>query len=144
MAVTIGANQAKELLERELEGAENLLRDPSAIDDLLSKLESFLKDVPVAGESLARVPLMISMIKAYITRSYTEVSPKVIAALVGAAVYMVKKRDLIPDDMPVIGVADDIAVLLLALKLSEPELTAYDLWRKGAGAGIHAEEPEQI
>ncbi len=131
MAVKIGMNQAKELLERELDGAEELLKNPPEVDELLSKLESFLRDIPVAGETLSEVPLMISMIKAYITRSYTAVSPKVIASLVGAAVYMVKKTDLIPDDMPLIGIADDIAVMLLALKISGPELKAYAEWRDG-------------
>ena len=145
MAVKIGMNQAKELLERELDGAEELLKNPPKVDELLSKLESFLKDIPVAGETLSEVPLMISMIKAYITRSYTAVSPKVIASLVGAAVYMVKKTDLIPDDMPLIGVADDIAVMLLALKISGPELKAYAEWRdgsKGAAEDVSAFDTE--
>jgi len=36
---------------------------------------------------------------------------------------------LINDRIPVIGIADDLAVLGLALKLSEPELKAFSAWR---------------
>ena len=74
---------------------------------------------------------MISMVKAWIKKEYTEVSPKVIACLVGAMIYLIKKKDLIRDTIPVIGIADDLAVLGLALKLSEPELKAYAEWRDG-------------
>ena len=37
----------------------------------------------------------------------------------------------IPDGIPVIGIADDLAVLGLALKLSEKELQAFSEWRAG-------------
>ena len=60
---------------------------------------------------------------------YTVVSPKVIACLVGAILYMLNKKDLIPDYIPIIGIADDLAVMGLALKLSEPELKAFAEWR---------------
>ena len=43
-----------------------------------------------------------------------------------------KKKDLIPDYIPVIGIADDVAVLGIALKLVAPEVQAYKAWRDGA------------
>ena len=52
-----------------------------------------------------------------------------IALLVGAFLYLVKKKDLIADNKPFVGYVDDIAVLALALKLSEPELNAFSTWR---------------
>ncbi len=72
---------------------------------------------------------MIAMVKGYITGQYKAVSPKVIALLVGAFLYLVKKKDLIADNKPFIGYVDDIAVMALALKLSEPELSAFSAWR---------------
>jgi uncharacterized membrane protein YkvA (DUF1232 family) len=75
------------------------------------------------------VPLMIAMVKAWITKEYTEVSPKVIACLVGAIIYLIKQKDLISDKFPVIGIEDDLGVMALALKLCEPELTAFSEWR---------------
>ena len=81
MGISIGMNQAKQLLEKGMGQAEELIREPSKIDELLLQLENYLKEVPVIGETVADLPLMVSMIKGYITKSYTQVSPKVIAAL---------------------------------------------------------------
>ena len=44
-------------------------------------------------------------------------------------IYLIKQKDLISDKIPVIGIADDLGVMALALKLCEPELTAFSEWR---------------
>jgi len=126
----INLDQAKELLNSGMSEAKKLIDDPKRIDQLLQQLEEKLKDVPTVGTVLADIPLMISMVKAYITKTYTVVSPKVIVSLLSAFVYMVKKQDLINDNIPVIGMVDDIAVIGLVLKLNEPELEAYKKWRE--------------
>lgn len=126
-------DQAQELLNKGIGEAKDLVQDPSKVDDLLVQLEEKLKAVPAIGDTLADLPLMIAMIKAWVKKEYTVVSPKVIACLVGAILYLLKKRDLIPDSIPIIGKADDIAVLGLALKLSEPELKAFAEWRASKG-----------
>ena len=121
--------QARELLDKGVEEAEEVIQNPSKVDEILLQLEAKLKEVPAIGSTLADLPLMISMVKAWIKKEYTEVSPKVIACLVGAIIYLLKKKDLISDSIPIVGIVDDIAVLGLALKLSEPELKAYAEWR---------------
>ena len=123
--------KAKSLLDSGIAEAQELIKEPSKIDDILMQLEKKLQDVPAIGQTLSDLPVMISMVKGYITKEYSDVSPKVIATLVGAFIYLVKKKDIISDDIPVIGIADDLAVLGLALKLSEPELNAYKAFREG-------------
>ena len=125
--------QTQELLDKGTQEAQEIIQNPSKVDELLLQLEEKLKEVPAIGSTLADLPLMISMVKAWIKQEYTEVSPKVIACLVGAVIYMLKKKDLINDAIPVIGIVDDLAVLGLALKLSEPELKAYAAWRDAKG-----------
>ncbi len=124
-------DKAKALLDGGISEAQELLQNPSKVDEVLSQFENKLKDVPAIGDTLADVPVMVSMVKGYITKEYTEVSPKVVATLVAAFLYLVKKKDLIPDNVPVIGIADDLAVLGLAIKLSEPELAAFKAFRDG-------------
>ena len=126
----------KKVLDEGIQEAEKIISDPDAIDNLLISLEEKMRGIPTVGTTLAQVPLMVSMVKSYITREYSEVSPKVIATLVGAFLYLVKKKDLISDAIPVIGIADDLAVLGLALKLSEPELRAYKEFRDGHSTEI--------
>ena len=125
--------KAKEALADLTGSAEDLLTDTGKLEALLQQLEQKLLAVPSAGTALAKVPLMISMIRSYITKEYTEVSPKVIATLVAAIIYLLKGKDLIPDNIPVLGYADDIAIFAAAFMLDEPELNAYAQWRTENG-----------
>ena len=121
--------QAKVWLDRAAGEAQEVISNPSKVDDLLIQLEQKLQEVPAIGETLSNLPTMIAMVKAWIKKEYTVVSPKVIACLVGAVLYLLKKNDLINDRIPVVGIADDLAVLGLALHLSDPELEAFKAWR---------------
>ena len=132
--MNINMDQAKNLLENSAAQAESILNDPSKVDEILVQLEEKLKEVPVIGDTLSDLPLMIAMVKGYVTKQYDQVSPKVIALLLGSFIYLVKKNDLISDKIPVLGIADDLAVLGLALKLSGKELNDFSAWRK-AGNG---------
>ena len=130
-----GLDKAQEVLDREIGEAEELIRNPSKVDEILMQLEDKLKAVPVIGSTLSDLPLMIAMVKAWIKKEYTVVSPKVIACLVGAVLYLVKKKDLISDSIPIVGHVDDLAVMGLALKLSEKELKAFAEWRAAQADG---------
>ena len=121
--------KAKEALAALTGQAEELIKDPGKIEALLQQFEAKIKELPVAGDALSRVPLMVSMIRSYITGEYTAVSPKVIISLVAAVIYLLKGKDLIPDNIPVVGYADDLAVFAAAFLLDEPELNAYSQWR---------------
>ena len=127
----LSIDKAKALLDTGIAEAQELIKEPSKVDDVLIQLENKLQEVPAIGDTLSDLPLMISMVKSYITKEYSEVSPKVIATLVGAFLYLVRKKDIIPDNIPVVGIADDLAVLGLALKLSGPELDAFKAFRDG-------------
>jgi uncharacterized membrane protein YkvA (DUF1232 family) len=55
--------------------------------------------------------------------------PKVRGALLVALMYLVVPIDLIPDPIPVIGVADDIAVIVFAIRYARPEIERYRAFR---------------
>ena len=86
---------------------------------------------------------MVSMVKSYITKEYTEVSPKVVASLVSAFLYLLTKKDLIRDDIPVQRYADDLAVVALAVKLNEPEIEAFKAWREANPAPAAGSAPAE-
>ncbi|RVU96803.1 DUF1232 domain-containing protein [Coriobacteriales bacterium OH1046] len=139
MTEQLDLDSAKQLIDDGLEEARSFLSDPEKIDGLLDSLKAQMAELPetVTG-ALSNVPLMASMVKSYVTKEYTEVSPKVVASLVAAFLYLVKRRDLISDNIPLLGLADDLAVVTIALKINEPELEAFKNWqaRKSAGDGI--------
>jgi len=132
----INTEKAQQLLDAGMAEAEEVIKSPSQVDEILIQVEEKLKTIPAIGSTLADLPLMIAMVKGWVTKEYTNVSPKVIACLVGSFIYLVKQKDLISDKIPIIGLADDLGVLALALKLSEPELKAFSAWRAGQGAGV--------
>ncbi len=133
MNMPFDLEKAKEALESFTGQAEQLIKDPAKVEELLRQLEEKIKEVPTVGDALSRLPLMISMIRSYIRKEYTAVSPKVIITLLCAIIYLVKGKDLIPDDIPVAGYVDDLAVFAAAFMIDEPELSAYSKWRAENG-----------
>ena len=127
-------DKAKEILANYTAQAEELLQNPAKVEELLQQLENKMKEIPNVGEYVSRLPLMISMIRGYIRKEYTAVSPKVIVSLVAAVIYLLLGKDLIPDKTPIVGYADDLAVFVAAFALSAPELDAYAQWRAENGA----------
>ena len=131
MAEQFTVDQAREVIENGIAQAQELLSDPAKIEALLQQLQEKVKEIPAgAGEALSNIPLMAQMVKSYVTKEYAEVSPKVVASLVSAFLYLVTTKDLIRDDVPLLGIADDVAVIALAMKINENELAAYKAWRE--------------
>lgn len=131
MAEQFNAEWARGIIDGGIENAQNLINEPAKIDELLQQIQEKLAGLPAsAAKAFSNVPTMAAMVKGYVTQEYTDVSPKVVVALVSAFLYLVKRKDLIPDDIPVVGYVDDIAVLGIALAISEPELNAFKEWNE--------------
>ena len=112
--------------------ASDFINNPDRLDRLLLDAEKTLRSIPTVGDTVSGLPVMIAMVKSWVKKEY-EVQPKVLATMIGALLYLVKKKDLIPDSIPLIGIAHDLAVMGLALKMSEPELKAFSQWREEQG-----------
>ena len=145
MAEQFSAEWARGIIDEGVGKAKGIIDDPEQLNGLLQDVQEKLKGLPdTITNAFNNVPLMASMVKSYVTREYTEVSPKVIISLVSAFIYLAKQKDLIPDDIPVVGLADDIAVATIAMAINEPELKAYAEWRaqkEGAPIEVAAEPP---
>ena len=141
MAEQFSAEWARGIIDGGVSKAKEYVDDPEKIQGLLDSLQEKMKGLPdTVATAFKNVPLMASMVKSYITREYTEVSPKVIISLVSAFIYLAKQKDLIPDDIPVVGLADDLAVATIAMAINEPELRAYEEWRTQKAAAPEAAE----
>ena len=121
--------KAQELLDKGVPDAQQVIQDPSRMDVVLGLLEDKLNKYPEIGKKLSDIPVMTEMLKAWKAKEYTEVSPKVIARLVSAVLYLAKENDLLWDSIPHVGLADDLAVMGLALKISKKDLKAFSEWK---------------
>lgn len=109
--------------------AEKLLADDGAVEKILRECEGLLKCIPKVGDDLKNVPVFISLIRAYITKEYTEPSRRAIIALLAGVLYCVTPIDLIPDFLGPIGMIDDAAVVAFCYTYAKPDIEAYALWR---------------
>lgn len=116
-------------IEKNKGKAEALLKDKDKMDQFLERLERKLVQVPYAGKYLADVPILISMVKAYIEKRYTDVPIGTILAIVGALIYFLSPVDLIPDVIPGVGILDDAAVIAFALKFVHDDIKDYKEWK---------------
>jgi len=132
MAEQFDVSEIQTLIEERIAEAQDILSDPTKIDELLAQLQQTIAEFPAsASEALSNIPLMASMVKGYVTGEYTKVSTKVVASLVSAFLYLITNKDLINDKIPVLGIADDLAVIALVMKLNEEELMAFKQWSEG-------------
>lgn len=125
------------------EEAEDLVKDPDKLEKMLQKLEKKLEVVPVAGTALSNVPLMISLVRSYIKKEYTEIPLASVISIVMALAYVLSPVDIIPDMLPG-GYTDDAVIILGCLALIKTDLEDYRLWRSENGKVIEMPNYEEI
>lgn len=126
----ITEEEAKVALEKGRGRAEKLLEDPDKLERILQRLEKKLKVMPSVAKELSLVPAMISLVRSYIKKEYTEIPLGAIVGMVSALIYILSPIDLIPDAIPVLGLSDDVAVFLLCLRNgAKDDIEEYERWR---------------
>lgn len=116
-------------MEKNYTGAKELLKDEDKMEQFLQKLEKKLKKIPRAGEKLSKVPVLISLVRSYMKKEYTDLPKGTIIAIVSALMYFVSPVDIIPDSIPLIGYMDDAAIIATCWELVEKDVEAYQVWR---------------
>ena len=124
---------AEEYFEEKNEEAEELLKDPDKMEVFLQKLENKLKTIPIAGNSLAYVPMMISMVRMYMKKEYTDIPVASIISIVVALICVFNPFDLIPDALPGVGYIDDAIIVSACIGLIRTDLEDYKTWREKNG-----------
>ncbi len=125
-----------EFFEKSSTEAEELLKDNDKMERFFQRLEKKLKTVPVAGNALAYVPLMMSLVRSYVKKEYTDPPLTTVIAIMVALIYFVSPVDLILDAIPGAGYIDDAVVVAGCLALVKTDLEDYRIWRKENGMEI--------
>ena len=129
----IVSKELEEKYESGKKAAEKLINDPDKMEIFLQRIEQKLDEIPVIGEQLSMLPVMISFVKSYVKNEYRETPVSTPISIVAALIYLISPKDLIKDSLPVIGLLDDIAVILLAWKYVIKDVEKYQAWRKEQG-----------
>ena len=110
--------------------AEEIIKDQDKLERLLDRLEVKLKEIPIAGEKLSYIPVLVQLVRSYTKKEFTDIPIGSLIAIVSALVYFLSPIDLIPDSIPVLGYSDDAAVVGVCWKLVESDVKEYQEWRK--------------
>ena len=121
--------KAEETLKGNFNKAEDLLNDAAKVEDFLNSIDKKLEQFPILLEKIRKLPVMVDLVKSFAKKEYQVVPLKSIIAIVAALIYLLSAIDLIPDFIPALGFADDIAVIAVCLKLVDSDIDAYLDWK---------------
>jgi len=105
----------------------------SRLVELVSEVAGKLKHVGFKGnlaEFQGSVRLLIRMVKAYSSGAYRTLPWKSLVSIVAVLIYFVSPIDLIPDFLPVIGITDDVALVLWLIKTLADDIAKFSEWEK--------------
>ena len=105
-----------------------------AFEEFLKKMEQVLQKIPAVGKQLTDVPLLVSLVKNYVTGKYREIPYNSIVAVIAALLYVASPVDILPDVIPAVGFADDAMAVGFCVKMIHDDLAKYKAWRDGEGA----------
>lgn len=120
-------------LNENKEKAKAFLDDDEKIEGLLRDFEEKLKLIPKIGGKASQIAVLISMIRAYVKKQYTDVSVSTILLSVAVLIYVVNPMDLIPDYVFGVGLIDDAAAIGLVLQAIHMDLDKYKRWQIANG-----------
>ncbi|TDE11115.1 YkvA family protein [Dyadobacter psychrotolerans] len=81
-------------------------------------------------EFKSSVQLLIRMVRAYASGEYKGLPWKSLVSIVAVLIYFVSPIDIIPDFLPVIGITDDVALVIWLIKTLGNDIGKFSEWEK--------------
>ena len=116
-------------LESAYAKANDILNDYDKLEEFLQRLEKKLKEIPNLEEPLSNIPIMISVVRSYVKKEYTDITTNKIIFIVFALVYFVSPFDLIPEFFPVLAFFKDVAVIEYCRRFVKSDIEEYIRWQ---------------
>ena len=120
-------------LEENKDKAKAFLDDDAKMEKLFRDFEVKLKLVPKIGKRASDIAVLLSMMRAYIKKQYTDVSMGTILLAIGGLLYIVAPTDIVPDFILGTGLLDDAAVLGVILQAMHIDIKKYKKWQVDNG-----------
>ncbi len=130
---TITEEEGREQLNAYSSDAEKIVGDKDKMDEFLEKLAKKLSAVPGIGDKIADIPILVTMVKAYVNKEYTTIPVASIVSIVAGLLYFISPIDLIPDFIPVAGYLDDAVVIGIVVKMIHSDVENFKEWQKENG-----------
>ena len=82
------------------------------------------------AEFQSNVQLLIRMVRAYASGEYKGLPWKSLVSIVAVLIYFISPIDIIPDFLPLIGITDDIALVVWLIKTLGSDVNKFSEWEK--------------
>ncbi len=82
------------------------------------------------AEAQGKIQLLVRLIRAYASGEYRKLPWKSLLSIVGVLIYFVSPIDFIPDFLPVVGMADDLALIAWLFTAVSKDLDEFSAWEK--------------
>lgn len=112
--------------------AGKLLQNPTKLFELLKNALSKAGNDgsnDTLGKIRAKLTLVVNLVRSYASGEYRDISRGSIISVIAALIYFVSPIDFIPDFVPMLGFADDLALLTFVLGKLKDELEKFELWK---------------
>jgi len=93
----------------------------------------------IQADFLNQVSTLMRMLRAYYKGEYKKIPSGAIMRIVGGLIYFVWILDVIPDFIPILGYADDIAVIVWIYNGLSQELEEFESWESAKAYNIDME-----
>ena len=128
--------ELKQVLEDNKEEAKSTIEDEDKFERLIQRLEKKLKLMPLIGKQASDIACLVSLVRSYIKKEYTDIPIGTIISIVSTLLYIINPFDLIPDIIPGFGHIDDLALLAWVLAAISSDVEEYRKWRVDNGKQI--------
>lgn len=127
-----GSRRTKVTFEKLILAAILIAANKERIKNLLEKAYKKFQDTDKKkwlDDSGEKMVLFFQMLYAYYKGYYTDVSQETILKLIAGVLYFVVLFDVIPDFLPIIGLVDDLAVLLWIFDSIDSDIEKFRAWK---------------
>ncbi|ACT95661.1 YkvA family protein [Dyadobacter fermentans] len=110
-------------------------RNSTRLFELLKEVVGKLQTVGVKenlSDFQTNVLLLMRMVRAYASGEYKQLPWKSLVSIVAVLIYFVSPIDLIPDFLPVIGITDDVALVVWLVKTLGGDIRKFADWEKAS------------
>ncbi len=131
-ASTLASRVIKSIFfKKALEQAVNYARNNQKASELLDKVSLKAKDLHQTENNasfLENLSTLRRMLRAYKQGEYREVPWRSVILVVASLLYFVSPLDFIPDLLPILGLADDIALILWVSNSIKSDIEKFRKW----------------
>ena len=123
--------------------AGEYIQDPDEFNRLIAEAQEKLANAAAkARDALYEgLDIMLRMLTAYSKGEYRAIPWRTLLIITAAVIYFVMPLDFIPDLLPMIGLADDVAIIVWSFNQIKQDVDQFLLWEKEQQAQQDAAGP---